>query len=197
GVAGGIFSLTVISATTKELPGRIGNIMKNSPVLFAGICGLLLALIGLASGGHTYGTGYSEAKGIIEGTNNLPHSYGILKMLATIVSFLSGIPGGIFAPCLSIGAGFGDNLAGIMPFAPVGAVVILGMVAFFSGVVQAPITAFVIVMEMTDNHTMILPLMASSFIAYAVSRRICPKPLYKTMAEGFILRINQPSGGKI
>ncbi|MDD2582950.1 MAG: chloride channel protein, partial [Desulfuromonadaceae bacterium] len=42
GVAGGIFSLTVISATTKELPGRIGNIMKNSPVLFAGICGLLL-----------------------------------------------------------------------------------------------------------------------------------------------------------
>lgn len=193
GVAGGIFSLTVISATTKELPGRVGNIMKNSPVLFAGICGLLLALIGLASGGHTYGTGYSEAKGIIEGTNNLPHSYGILKMLATIVSFLSGIPGGIFAPCLSIGAGFGDNLAGIMPFAPVSAVVILGMVAFFSGVVQAPITAFVIVMEMTDNHTMILPLMASSFIAYALSSRICPKPLYKTMAEGFISRIERQS----
>ncbi|MBW4055656.1 MAG: chloride channel protein [Proteobacteria bacterium] len=195
GVAGGIFSLTVISFTTKGLPGRVGDIIKNSPVLFAGICGLLLALIGLASGGHTYGTGYSEAKGIIEGTSNLPYSYGILKMLATIVSFLSGIPGGIFAPCLSIGAGFGVNLAGIMPFAPVGAVVILGMVAFFSGVVQAPITAFVIVMEMTDNHTMILPLMASSFIAYAVSSRICPKPLYKTMAEGFISRIEQQSVG--
>ena len=149
-------------------------------------CGLVIALIGLASGGYTYGTGYSEARGIIEGTNNLPHSYGILKMLAMVASYLSGIPGGIFAPSLAIGAGFGDNLARIMPFAPVGAVVILGMVAYFSGVVQAPIIAFVIVMEMTDNHTMILPLMATSFIAYAVSRKICPKPLYRTMAEKFI-----------
>lgn len=186
GIAGGTFSLILISVTTEGLPGRFGVIMKNKPVLFAGICGLVVALIGLASGGYTYGTGYSEARGIIEGTNTLPHSYGILKMLATVVSYLSGIPGGIFAPSLAIGAGFGDNLAGIMPFAPVGAVVILGMVAYFSGVVQAPITAFVIVMEMTDNHTMILPLMATSFIAYAVSRKICPKPLYRTMAEKFI-----------
>lgn len=189
GIAGGVFSLMLISVSTKGLAGRLGGIMKNSPVLFASACGLLLALIGLASGGLTYGTGYIEARGIIEGTNNLPHSYGILKMLATLVSYLSGIPGGIFAPSLAIGAGFGENLAGIMPFAPVGAVVILGMVAYFSGVVQAPITAFVIVMEMTDNHSMILPLMAASFIAYAVSRRICPKPLYRTMAEGFLLRI--------
>lgn len=189
GIAGGLFSLMLISVSTNGLAGRLGAIMKKSPVLFAGACGLLLALIGLASGDLTYGTGYNEARGIIEGTNNLPHSYGILKMLATLVSYLSGIPGGIFAPSLAIGAGFGDNLAGIMPFAPVGAVAILGMVAYFSGVVQAPITAFVIVMEMTDNHSMILPLMATSFIAYAVSRRICPKPLYKTMAEGFLLRI--------
>lgn len=79
-----------------------------------------------------------------------------------------------------------------MPIAPVSAVVILGMVAYFAGVVQAPITAFVIVMEMTDNHTMILPLMAASFIACAISRRICPKPLYRTMAEGFISRIKSP-----
>ena len=186
GIAGGTFSLILINVTTQGLPGRFGVIMKNKPVLFAGICGLVVALIGLASGGYTYGTGYSEARGIIEGTNILPQSYGILKMLATIVSYLSGIPGGIFAPSLAIGAGFGDNLAGIMPFAPVGAVVILGMVAYFSGVVQAPITTFVIVMEMTDSHTMILPLMATSFIAYAVSRKICPKPLYRTMAEKFI-----------
>lgn len=191
GIAGGLFSQTLISITANGLPGKIDGFMKNSPVLFAGICGLLLALIGLISGNCTYGTGYIEARGIIEGTDNLPHSYGILKLLATLVSYLSGIPGGIFAPSLAIGAGFGDNLASIMPFAPVGAVVILGMVAYFCGVVQAPITAFVIVMEMTDNHTMVLPLMASSFIAYAVSRRICPKPLYRTMAEGFIARIKE------
>lgn len=192
GIAGGVFSLMLISVTKEGVAGRLGVFMKKSPVFFAGICGLLLVLIGLASGGQTYGTGYTEARAIIEGTDNLPHSYGILKMLATMVSYLSGIPGGIFAPSLAVGAGFGLNLAGIMPFAPTGAVVILGMVAYFSGVVQAPITAFVIVMEMTDNHTMILPLMAASFIAYTVSRRICPKPLYRTMAEGFLSRISLP-----
>ena len=193
GIAGGLFSQTLIHVTVHGLPGKIGGLMKHSPMLFAGICGLLLALIGFASGGYTYGTGYVEARGIIEGTDNLTHSFGILKLLATTVSYLSGIPGGIFAPSLAIGAGFGDNLAGIMPFAPVGSVVILGMVAYFCGVVQAPITAFVIVMEMTDGHTMVLPLMASSFIAYAVSRRICPKPLYRTMAEGFVARVKQQS----
>lgn len=95
GLAGGMFSLILISVAAKGLPGRAGSIMKESPVLFAGICGLLLALIGLASGGHTYGTGYAEARGIIEGTDNLPPSYAIMKMLATLVSYLSGIPGGI------------------------------------------------------------------------------------------------------
>lgn len=186
GFMGGAFSRILVYISTKGLPGMIGRMMRSRPVLFAGLCGLLLAGIGLASGNLTYGTGYVEAKRIIERSGDASHVYGILKFLATVVSYLSGIPGGIFAPSLAIGAGFGHNLTGLIPYATPGGIVMLTMVAYFSGVVQAPITAFVIVMEMTDNHTMILPLMAASFIATAVSRRICPHPLYKTMAEGFL-----------
>lgn len=187
GLLGGTFSRILISSAS-GLPGRIGILMKQRPIVFAALCGFILALIGLLSGSSTYGTGYQEAQQIISGEVPLSQSYGILKMLATIVSYISGIPGGIFAPSLAVGAGIGSNLSELMPYAPAGAVVLLGMVAYFSGVVQAPITAFVIVMEMTDNHDMVIPLMAASIIASVTSRMICHTPLYKTLADNFLQR---------
>lgn len=185
GLLGGLFSRALIGAA-KGLPGLPGRLTRERPVAFAALCGLALALVGLASGGVVYGTGYQEAKAILEGSAALPASYGLMKLLATVASYLSGSPGGIFAPSLAIGAGFGQNLAALMPYAPAGAVVVLGMVGYFAGVVQAPITAFVIVMEMTDSHAMILPLMATAFLAHAVSRLVCHQPLYKALAEGFL-----------
>lgn len=170
----------------KGLSGNIGAWMKSRPIAFAAVCGLLLALIGLAAGNTTYGSGYNEAKSLLNGGAELPESYGLLKMTATIVSYISGIPGGIMSPTLSAGAGFGVNIAHLFTSVPAGAVIILGMVAYFAGVTQAPITAFVIVMEMLDNHEMILPLMATSLIACACSRLICPNPLYYTLAQNFI-----------
>jgi H+/Cl- antiporter ClcA len=149
-----------------------------------------LAIIGILSGGTIYGTGYYEARQILEGADNLPATFGILKMLATIVSYFSGIPGGIFAPSLAVGAGFGANLSSFFPAVPIGAIVTLGMVGYFAGVVQAPITAFVIVMEMTDNHAMIIPLMATALLAYGVSHLICPAPLYKTLSNRFLGRVD-------
>ncbi|MBA3034508.1 MAG: chloride channel protein [Gammaproteobacteria bacterium] len=185
GLLGGLFARLLI-AMSRGLPGRPGELARAHPVAFAAACGFVLALIGLISGSTVYGTGYTEARHILEASEQLPAEYGVLKFLATLVSYASGIPGGIFAPSLAVGAGFGLNLAEIMPYAPVGAVVLLAMVAYFAGVVQAPITAFVIVMEMTDNHDMVMPLMATALIATAVSRLVCPRPLYRTLAERFL-----------
>jgi H+/Cl- antiporter ClcA len=69
------------------------------------------------------------------------------------------------------------------------------MVAYFAGVVQTPITAFVIVMEMTDNHAMVLPLMATAFIAFGASKLICQEPIYRSLAQGFLdrLRAEEPN----
>ena len=184
GVLGGLFSRILI-ATSNGLPGKLGILMKKNPVAFAALCGVVLAILGIASGSTIYGTGYAEARGILNGTQ-VTVGYGFFKMAATLVSYLSGIPGGIFSPSISVGAGLGALIATVLPNVPLSAVTILGMVAYFSGVVQAPITAFVIVMEMTDNHNMILPLMSAAFIANAISKRICPSPLYYTLAQRFM-----------
>jgi H+/Cl- antiporter ClcA len=187
GVLGGLFSRILIRFS-RGWPGRLGRWMRAYPLGTAAVCGLLLAGIGLASGSTVYGTGYLEAKAILEGHGDTSASYGPLKMLATIVSYASGIPGGIFAPSLAIGAGFGLDLSALFPAVSVGSIVIMSMVAYFAGVVQAPITAFVIVMEMTDNHEMILPLMIAAMVAHAVSKLVCPTPLYRALAMNFLPR---------
>jgi H+/Cl- antiporter ClcA len=148
-------------------------------------CGLAVALCGLASGDTIYGTGYAQVKAALENGAPLPWSFGLLKLTATAFSAISGIPSGIFSPSLAGGAGLGLNVAHFFPGAPLGAIMLLGMVAYFAGVVQAPITAFVIVTEMTDNHTMVVPLMAASLIAYSTSRLVCPEGTYHALAKGF------------
>ena len=185
GLMGGLFSWSVV-AVARGLPGRAGRLIRQHPILFAALCGLLVAVIGIASGSTTYGTGYSEAKELLQGAGQIPASFGLLKMLATILCSVSGIPGGIFSPSLAVGAGFGANIAALLPHTPLGAVVLLGMAAYFAGVVQAPITAFVIVLEMTDNHAMAIPVMAAALIGYGTSRLIGTEPIYHALAEGFM-----------
>ncbi len=192
GAAGGIFADTLIRAA-RATPGVVVRFGRTYPIFAAALCGLAIATLGLLSGGATYGTGYAQARALVGGESNLPVQFFALKFFATIVSYVSGIPGGIFAPSLAVGAGLGRAIAHLLPAAPTGAVVLLGMVAYFSGVVQAPITAAVIVMEMTDNQHMMIPLMATSLLATAVSQLVCRRPLYGTLAARFLAA--QTGGG--
>ena len=185
GLAGGLFSAALIRAS-HGLPGRVGQAVMRHPVMFAALCGLALAGIGIASGGETYGTGYAQARAMVEATGQAPGTYVVLKFAATVISYISGIPGGLFAPSLSIGAGLGAWLGQLLPTTPAGAVVLLGMVGYFAAVVQAPITATVIVMEMTDNQGLTIPLMATAFLAFGVSRLVCRRPIYGALARRFL-----------
>lgn len=189
GLLGGLFSQLLIRSARHVAPH-----IKRHPMRVAAVCGLLLAGIGLLSGNTTYGTGYAEAKSIITMTGTLPPSYPALKILATLVSYLSGIPGGLFAPSLAAGAGFGASIAAWFPSVPVGAVIILGMAGYFTGVVQTPITAFIIIMEMTSNQGILLPLMAVAFIAHGTSHLVCPEPVYRALAEEFLSKQKKPEG---
>lgn len=190
GLLGGLFSTVLIWGSRRLAPH-----MHRNAVFIALCCGLVIAVVGMLSGGLTFGTGYHEARLVVEGNGPLPGSYTLLKMLATVASYLSGIPGGIFAPSLATGAGLGSILGDWMPFVPAGAIVILGMVGYFTGVVQTPITASVIVMEMTDNAQLILPLLATAFLAYATSHLVCPQPIYRALAEDFMPRRPRPAAG--
>ena len=185
GVAGGLFSRIVI-AVARGLPGLLGRSIKQYRLPFAAACGFAVALCGIASGDTIYGTGYVHVKAALEAGVPLPWHFGVLKFAATTFSTISGIPGGIFSPSLAVGAGLGANIAHLFPGAPVDAIILLGMVAYFAGVVQAPITAFVIVTEMTENHAMVIPLMAAALIAYLASRLVCPEGIYHALAKGFL-----------
>ena len=183
GLAGGLFSRMLLLLGAGRFR-RLTTWQRERPVRFATACGLVVAIIGALSDGITYGTGYDETRALL--TGEARHAgFGIAKLAATLVSYLSGIPGGLFAPSLAIGAGLGHDIALLFPSQPAGALLLLGMASYFAGVVQAPLTAFVIVLEMTRSAELALPLMAVTLIAHALSRTVCPRPLYKQLARGF------------
>jgi len=188
GLAGGLFSRLLVGASN-GWSGIVGRWVRSHPVAFAAACGIVLACLGLLSGQHTYGTGYDEVRDILAHGDADYQGYGLFKFLATLVSYLSGIPGGIFAPSLAVGAGMGASLSHFISFVPVDTVIVLCMVAYFTGVTQAPLTSFIIVMEMTGNHNLVLPLMATALIAHGISRIVCREPLYKALAERFVRRM--------
>ncbi|HLI20018.1 MAG TPA: chloride channel protein [Stellaceae bacterium] len=185
GFAGGCFSRILI-AVANIAPRGVTGLVKRQPLLFAMVCGVVVALCGLASGDTIYGTGYAQVKAALQGETPLPGSFGLLKFIATTASTVSGIPGGIFSPSLAVGGGIGANIAALFPGAPLGPIMLLGMVSYFAGVVQAPITAFVIVIEMTDNHAMVIPLMMAALIAYSTSKLICPEGVYHALSKNFL-----------
>ena len=106
--------------------------------------------------------------------------------MATWLAVWSGVPGGIFAPCLAIGAGVGHDIAVLTgAHADSAALIAIGMAAFLAAVTQAPMTSFIIVMEMVGGHSMVLSLMAAALGASLVSRWIA-RPLYASLAHAIV-----------
>ncbi|MFX1761360.1 chloride channel protein [Paraburkholderia sp. A1RI-2L] len=187
GIAGGIFCWLLLN-TQRWIPAPLRKLHAERPIAFAALCGLVIAVIGLVSGGTTFGSGYAEARGLLDGREHLSIAYPFLKMASMVGSYLPGIPGGIFAPSLSIGAGFGNVLHMIFNDMQLPMLIALAMVGYLAAVTQSPITSFVIVMEMIDGHALVISLMATALIASRVSRIFAP-PLYETLS----LRYTHPA----
>ncbi|PKO43095.1 MAG: chloride channel protein [Betaproteobacteria bacterium HGW-Betaproteobacteria-22] len=181
GVLGGVFSRTLIESSGR-LSGRLGALRKLHPLWWAAFCGLMVALLGAISGGMAHGSGYIATQEMLNGDITETWHYAPIKYLATIFSYLSGVPGGIFSPSLSIGAGIGNDLLPLFASHLATAIYALCMAGFLAAATQAPLTSFIIVMEMIDGHEMVTSLMAVAMIASIVSR-LFSKPLYATLAE--------------
>lgn len=184
GVAGGVFARLMIASLTGS-PQRLNRWRARWPVRFAATGALAIAVIGLATGGATFGAGSDAVKQMLAGHEQLTPLYTLLKFVATWLSAWCGVPGGIFAPSLSIGAGIGDGIAQLVAPDLGPALIALGMAGFLAAVTQAPLTAFIIVMEMVDGHAMVLSLMATAMFASLISRMIS-RPLYDTLAEHMV-----------
>ena len=185
GVLGGLFS-RLLAASLAGMPDRFSAFRKRFPVRFAAACGLMVAIIGLASGGATFGAGAEEVRNMLAGEGDISRMYVLLKFMATWITSWSGVPGGIFAPSLSIGAGVGHDVAQIVAgsnaSALTPALIAMGMAAFLAATTQAPLTSFIIVMEMIDGRPMVLSLMAAAMLASLISRLIS-RPLYGTLSN--------------
>ncbi len=176
GLFGGLFSMILTRPRLSILPSRWWTRALS--------CGLLVALLNLLTHADTSGSSYDVTRRFMDATRGtLPPLLFPAKFLTTVFSYLSGMAGGIFSPSLSIGAGMGVTSAQILHVPDLKACALIGMVAFFSGVVQAPLTSVIIVMEMTDQSLLLIPFMLAAFLAQGIGRLLMPVPLYHRLAE--------------
>ncbi|MFD2428378.1 chloride channel protein [Sphingobium scionense] len=192
GMSGGLFARLALDAATAR--NRMTDWMRAHPVLFAGGCGLLVSAIGVATG-LTWGTSYAPARTMIAGGDQ-PLWFAPAKFLSTLATSVSGIPGGIFAPSLATGAGFGNLLRWVFPGEPASAVVLLGMVAYFTGVVRAPLTAVIIISETTGSRGFMLPLLGAALVADASAQIFCRERLYHGLSRNFLERAKAAETGR-
>ena len=179
GLLGGMFSKITVG---------IGHFLSRSGVPIVAIaiaCGSLISAVNYFSDSLTVGTGYQQTKAILHSAAPIDVSFPFLKMISTCATFFSGIPSGIFVPSLATGAGLGIDLANWFPVAPVPVMILLTMTAYFSGMLQSPLTSFVIVMEMTNSHEIMIPLMATAFFATGTSKLINRVPLYLALCDTY------------
>jgi chloride channel protein, CIC family len=193
GVLAGLVSGYAI-ALTHRLKRQWAAVMPSAP-LRAGLAGLLIGGLGLIAP-SILGVGYDSVSSWLQGTGTAQQSalaFGA-KTLAFVVAISGGILGGTFAPSLFMGAALGaavGHLAQTMfPGAGVDppAYALLGMGSFFAGLLRSPIAAVLIVVELTHDYELMIPLMLAVSLSVAVSRRISAHSMVEQQMidEGFM-----------
>jgi chloride channel protein, CIC family len=183
GLAGGLFSRLIV-ASLMGLPDRWSRFRARHPYRFAAGCAVAVAVIGIVTEQATSAAGYAPTRALLEGHDDLPALYTVLKFCATWLSAWTGVPAGVFAPSLAIGAGIGRDIAGLahMTGPAMIPLIAFGMVGFLSASTQGPLTAFIIVMEMVAGQSMVLSLMAVALVATGVSRLITAPMFFELAA---------------
>ena len=190
GLLGGLYVKLVLPTKAGWL-GRLCALRERGPVRFAAACGLLLAVLGLASGNHVFGTGYEETHALLNGQPIAGSGFLLWEFLANVVSYLAGIPGGLFSPSLSIGAAFAPLLAWLPDF-NLQTCALLGMGAYLAGVTRSPLTATVIVLELSRSPDLAIPMLGTALLSSAISGWIAPVSLYHALAHQFLQRVVTP-----
>lgn len=187
GIFAGLFGIAFNRSLlwTIELFGRAAKWPRGSKGAIVG------AVVGLLAwrAPHLIGGGDVVAQRAITMPVTIFAALGILalRFVLTMGSYACGAPGGIFAPLLALGALLGAGFVGAcrlchipMELAPCA---IIAMAACFTAVVRSPLTAVVLLLEMTGSWTLILPMMAASVSAYAIPELFGNPPIYDSLRE--------------
>jgi CIC family chloride channel protein len=195
GVAGGAASLLLLKWIVYARP-KMQELPHWTEYLQPAASGLLIGLIGIRFP-QVMGAGYAIVDQAMHGQFGwqLLLLLAGLKLLATGFSFLSGTPGGMFAPVIFIGAMLGGAVGSIEHHffpaltATIGTFALVGIGTLFAGFLRTPITSVFMVIELSGNYTAILPVIISTMIAYGISRAYQKVPLFDLLArqDGIVL----------
>lgn len=161
------------------------------------IAGLITGIVGLWIP-QALGGGHTTLEGVLAGAyawSFIPLLF-LVKYLLTVVAYGSGVPGGIFAPALILGALLGSMLGNFVNFIDPGlnidpaSFAFVGMGAFFTAISRAPITSIVMLFELTGNYQLVLPLMFGCIIANISAERLVQGSVYENLLEkdGIVLK---------
>jgi chloride channel protein, CIC family len=189
GVIGGLASLVFVKLVAYLRP-KFRQLPTASQYFQPAIAGLLIGLIGIRYP-QVMGAGYDYIDQAMHG--RFPWELlGILaglKLLATTLSFVSGAPGGLFAPTLFMGAMLGGAVGSLEQHffpslaIPAGAYALVGMGTLFAGILRAPMTSVFMMLEVSGNYSIIVPVIISNAIAYFISRTFQPVPIFDMLSR--------------
>jgi len=161
-------------------------------VAFLLLCALFIACISFFISREILGSGKEIMERVLFTQNKHEDWYvPILRMLGPALSFTSGGAGGIFAPALTAGASIGSVISGAIHLTPneTNVVILAGMVAFLTGITRAPFTSAIIVLEMTDRHSLIFHLMLAGMVSSIASILVSRHSLYDVLKMNFLAEI--------
>jgi len=165
--------------------------LSKIPIILIGIIvGLLIAIIGIFFP-DMIGGGYDTISNVLDNsfTLNFLLVLFIVRMLLSIFSYSTGVPGGIFTPMLTLGVILGMLFGSVMHshfpdlVTHPGIFAVAGMAGIFASTVRAPLTGLVLAVEMTSNFELILPLIITTVSASVVTAWLGNKPIYTTLLE--------------
>lgn len=190
GIIGGFASI-IFSKSIAALRPKLKAAPPWTQFIQPAAAGFLIGLIGYLGVPQVMGAGYN----VIDRAMHEQFTWqflGILaglKILSTTMSFVSGTPGGMFAPTLFIGAMLGGAIGGaehiLFPHltGTVATYALVGMGVMFAGFLRAPMTAVFMVLEVSGNYSIIVPVILASALSYLLSRTFQPVPIFDLLSR--------------
>ncbi|HEY3746675.1 MAG TPA: chloride channel protein [Gemmatimonadaceae bacterium] len=189
GVVGGLASVAFVKlllglrAWFAKLPTASVWIQPLAGGLTVGLFGFFIPQV--------LGVGYDQVERVLNGdvVFKTVLILAALKIISTSVAYASGNAGGIFGPSLFIGAMVGATVGSVAHLifpastAGPGAYALVGMGVAFAGIIRTPMTSVIMIFEMTRDYTIIVPLMIANLIAYFISQKLQPEPIYEALAH--------------
>lgn len=196
GIIGGIASV-VFARGIAVLSPRLKALPRWTQYFQPALAGLIIGAIGVFGAPQVMGAGYDYIDEAIHGQFAW-QMLGILaglKIVSTILSFVSGTPGGMFAPTLFIGAMLGAFVAGVEHILTphfalsTGTYAMVGMGVLFAGFLRAPMTSVFMVLEVSGNYSIIVPVIVANTFSCVISRALQPTPIFDllTRQDGLVL----------